>query len=91
MPMAGSESGTGRFIVRSDNAATLAAFIQSAQNDPGMTLVDVIGPAGQPHTAVVDMPFDKARVLEQQFRNAQSQIVIEPDRPLSLFGGPGQA
>jgi rRNA processing protein Gar1 len=91
MHMEGTKTGTGRFIVRSDDAATLAAFLQSVQNDPGMTLVDVIGPAGQPHTAVVDMSEDKAHSLEQQFRDAKSRITIEPDRPLSLFGGQAQA
>jgi hypothetical protein len=87
MPMAEPQAGSGRYIIRSEDSATLAEFIKSLDSEPGMTLVDVIGPAAQPHTAVVDMPHDKARSLEQQFRNAKAQMIIEPDRPLSLFGG----
>jgi hypothetical protein len=87
MPMAEPPAGSGRYIIRSEDSASLTDFIKTVTGEPGMTLVDVIGPAEQPHTAVVDMPHDKARSLEQQFRSAKTQMIIEPDRPLSLFNG----
>jgi rRNA processing protein Gar1 len=87
MPMAEPQAGSGRYIIRSDDSAKLNEFIKSVVSEPGMTLVDVIGPTEQPHTAVVEMSHDKARSLEQQFRNAKTPMIIEPDRPLSLFNG----
>jgi hypothetical protein len=81
-----SGPGSGRYIIRSEDPGELAGFINSISTDPGMELVDLIGPAGQPHTAVVTMPHEKAARLEQSFRTS-NKLTIEPDRPLSLFGG----
>jgi hypothetical protein len=76
---------TIRYIVRArgDNA-TLAEFLAALPNEPGLELVDTIGPAQGPHTAVVAVPADLAPSFEQRFRNSQ-QLMIERDRPLSLF------
>jgi hypothetical protein len=84
-------SGTGRsrYIVRSSDPAQIAAFIESIRSDPGIALIDTIGPAGQPHTAVVAMSDERARALDLQFRTTNQALTIEPDRPLSLFGGSG--
>lgn len=80
----GQESG--RYIVRSDDPGKLAEFLDSLAGASGIEVVDLIGPVGAPHTAVVAMPHEKAVALEQQFRTSNQLLTIEPDRPLSLFG-----
>lgn len=80
-----SGSDTGRYIVRANDPKQLTAFIDDIGRDTGIELLDTIGPAGEPHTVVVAMSQEKAKVLEQHFRNS-NQLTIEPDRPLSLFG-----
>lgn len=77
----------GRYIIRSKESSKLIEFIDSIRGDPSMELLDQIGPSGQPHTAVVAMPYETAISLEQRFR-LSNQLTIEPDRPLSLFGEP---
>ena len=74
-----------RFIIRATgDVAPLASFLDAARVDPGMTLVDLIGPSGAPHTAVIEMNQTTAHLLELRFRETK-QLTIEPDRPLSLF------
>ena len=73
-----------RYIIRSEDAKQLAELIDKIAQDPSIDLLDVIGPAGNPHTAVAAMPHDKARALEHDF-SASKKMFIEPDRPLSLF------
>jgi hypothetical protein len=74
-----------RFIIRATgDVAPLASFLDAARVDPGMTVVDTIGPRGAPHTAVIEMDRATAHRLEQRFRETK-QLTIEPDRPLSLF------
>lgn len=74
-----------RFIIRATgDVAPLASFLDAARVDPGMTVVDTIGPPGAPHTAVIEMDRATADMLEQRFRETK-QLTIEPDRPLSLF------
>ncbi|MEW6373177.1 MAG: hypothetical protein AB1584_19795 [Pseudomonadota bacterium] len=83
MPSPGSE-GNNRYIVRAagDDGA-LASFIDSIRNDPAVRLVDTIGPsAGPPHTVVVETDPATVEKLKQRTLN---QLMIEPDRPLSLF------
>lgn len=85
--MSSISAGTdkGRYIIRSNAPDQLNAFIDSVRDDSNIELVDTIGPAGRPHTAVFTMASDKAASLEQHFRGS-NQLSIEPDRPLSLFG-----
>lgn len=74
-----------RFIVRTRaEGGTLAEFLTELRTDPALELVDTIGPPGQPHTAVVATSADHAPAFEQRFRNSP-HIMIERDRPLSLF------
>ncbi len=74
-----------RFIVRTRaEGGTLADFLTDIQTDPALTLVDTIGPAGQPHTAVVSTSADHAPAFEQRFQHSP-HVMIERDRPLSLF------
>ncbi|NEX62503.1 hypothetical protein [Noviherbaspirillum galbum] len=87
MTTAESITGSGRYIIRSDDVQRLNQVAQAAAIDPSMSLVDAIGPAGQPHTLVIDMPHETAASLVRQFRDAQPRVIIEPDRPLSLFDG----
>jgi len=90
MPEHESQAGHGRYIVRCDEASELADFLKDADSDPGITLLDVIGPRDRPHTAVVDMTHEKAQTLAQRFRD-HHHLIIEPDRPLSLFAGGADA
>jgi hypothetical protein len=83
MSVLNSGSDSGRYIVRSDNPMQLHAFITSIGADPRMALIDTIGPPEQPHTVIVSMPHDMAHTLQERYAN---QLIIEPDRPLSLFG-----
>lgn len=83
MPVLNPGPDSGRYLVRSDNPLQLQGFIASVGSDPRVTLVETIGPADRPHTAVLTMPHDVARTLQQRYAN---QLIIEPDRPLSLFG-----
>lgn len=81
----GTGTQTSRYIIRpADDGAALIDFIARLQVDPRIRLVETIGPPGRPHTAVVETDPVTATQLEQDFRNS-NQLMIEPDRPLSLF------
>jgi hypothetical protein len=83
------KSDSGRYIIQAADPRQLAEFLDEIGKDKDMELLDTIGPAGQPHTAVVAMSQEKANSLEQRFRTSNQQLKIEPDRPLSLFGAAG--
>jgi len=81
-------SRKARYLIHAADGAPLADFLALADVDPEITVVDVIGPHDAPHTAVVEISDDKARVLELHFRSTGTpshQLTIEPDQPLSLF------
>jgi hypothetical protein len=81
-------AGKARYLIHAAGGALLADFLALADVDPEITVVDVLGPRDQPHTAVVEISPDKARVLELHFRSTGTpshQLTIEPDQPLSLF------
>jgi hypothetical protein len=80
-----SGKATGRYIVRAVEPARLSEFVQNLRPDSGIELLDLIGPPGAPHTAVLAMAYDTAKALELHF-STSNQFTIEPDRPLSLFG-----
>jgi hypothetical protein len=83
LPVAGPERM--RYIIRATgDVAPLASFLDSVRLDPGMTLVDTIGPPGARHTAIIDMERATAQLLEQRFSSTH-QLTIEPDRPLTMF------
>lgn len=85
MPLLQTGPGKARFLIRAvGDAVPLADFLASVAADPSISIVDQIGPAGNPHTVVADMSHDQARSLEQRFSQSK-QLMIEPDRPLSLF------
>ncbi|QYF92508.1 hypothetical protein KY495_17415 [Massilia sp. PAMC28688] len=76
---------TIRFIVRARaDDDTLAQFLAGITAEPAFEVVDTIGPAGRPHTAVIAVCADQAPVFEQRFRHSP-HIAIERDRPLSLL------
>jgi hypothetical protein len=76
---------TSRYIIRTvDDGPALAAFIAGLRTDAAIRLLDTIGPNAQPHTAVVETDAATAQRLEQTFRTS-NQLMIEPDRSLSLF------
>jgi len=78
-------SETSRYIIRAaEDGPALAAFIASLPANAAVRLVDTIGPTAQPHTAIVETDAGTAKQLEQAFR-ISNQLMIEPDRPLSLF------
>ncbi|WP_373987893.1 hypothetical protein [Duganella sp. BuS-21] len=81
-----------RFLIHAASGAPLTDFLAVAAIDPGINVVDVIGPRDRPHTAVVEISHDKALQLEQHFRvtgTPSHQLTIEPDRPLSMFDNGG--
>jgi hypothetical protein len=86
MPSSTPAAGSGRYIIRSRDSMQLAELIRRIAADPEIMLIDTIGPPGAPHTCVVTMSPERAAALELQFRTT-NQFTIEPDRPLSLFGG----
>ena len=74
-----------RFIVRARaEGSTLNDFLTMIEASPELEVVDTIGPAGKPHTAVIAVDAQHAPSFEQRFSN-QQQLIIERDRPLSLF------
>ncbi|MCU6497537.1 hypothetical protein LPN04_06985 [Rugamonas sp. A1-17] len=83
-----ASANKARYLIHAADSAPLADFLALADVDPEIDVVDVIGPRDQPHTAVVEISPDKARLLELHFRSAgkpSQQLTIEPDQPLSLF------
>jgi hypothetical protein len=94
MPFPDDASSKARFLVHSQGGAALVDFLALAATDPEIAVVDTIGPRDRPHTAVVEISPDKARVLDQHFRSTSTpnhHLTIEPDRPLSMFdGGPSE-
>lgn len=83
MPATTPEPARERYIISADDPQHLNDFLHSA--DPDIEIIDRIGPDGRPHTLIVSIPGDKAGFLAQRIRST-SQLTIEPDRPLSLFG-----
>ena len=78
--------GTSRFLVHAARGAPLNDFLVAAATDPDIVVLDIIGPQDHPHTALVELTSDKARLLDQHFRltgTLSHQLTIEPDRPLS--------
>jgi len=85
MALLHTEPGKQRYLIHARNGlAAMAEFLASAERDPDIELIDTIGPEGQVHTAVIEISADKAHALEQRFRDS-NQLMIERDRPLSLF------
>lgn len=83
MPVSGTAGPIGRYIVRAaaDDGA-LTRFLDSIGADPALHVLEKIGPASAPHTLVVEADAAAIEGLRQRTRN---QLMIEPDRPLSLF------
>jgi hypothetical protein len=74
-----------RYIIRArETPAAVAAFLASIREDPDIAVVDTIGPPGQAHTAVIEVKDEKALMFERRLSNS-TQLIIERDRPLSLF------
>ena len=83
MPQPLPPAAVSRYIVRAtgDDDA-LARFLAALATEPGVHLVDTIGPsAGPPHTAVVETD---APTAERLRHSSLYQLTIEPDQPLSL-------
>ncbi|HEY0064017.1 MAG TPA: hypothetical protein VGC21_18010 [Telluria sp.] len=74
-----------RFIVRArQEGATLTEFLNTLQDDPHLEVLDTIGPANAPHTAVLAVEPDRVGDFEQRFLHSPT-LMIERDRPLSLI------
>lgn len=76
-----------RFIVRARNEdsalSELTLFLATLEGDLQVELVDKIGPAERPHTAVVEVSPEQVPAFEQRVRNSP-ELMIEPDSPLWL-------
>lgn len=78
-------TGTSRYIIRATgDGPALDVFVANIRAHPAVRLVDAIGPREHPHTVVIETDAATARQLEESFRST-NQLMIEPDRPLSLF------
>lgn len=86
MPVIQAGPGRGRYLVSCVDSDKLSRFVAEARGNPDLQLLDTVGPPGAPHTAVYDMAHDMAAQLQKNFA-ASGELNIEPDRPLSLFGG----
>ncbi|WP_426107795.1 hypothetical protein [Massilia sp. TSP1-1-2] len=74
-----------RFIVRARaEGSTLNDFLTMIRDEPELELLNTIGPEDRPHTAVVATTQEHASAFEQRFRTSP-ELMIERDRPLSLF------
>lgn len=88
MSQAPTAPGKARYLVHAACGTPLTDFLALSETDPEITVVDLIGPRGEPHTAVLEISADTAQRLQRQFRDASPpshQLTIEPDRPLSMF------
>ena len=88
MSHAHTAPGKARYLIHAASGTPLTDFLALAETDPEITVIDLIGPRGQPHTAVLEISEDTAQRLQRQFRDASApthQLTIEPDRPLSMF------
>ena len=88
MSQAPTAPGKARYLVHAADGTPLTDFLALAETDPEIAVVDLIGPRGQPHTAVLDISAETANRLARQFRDTSPpchQLTIEPDRPLSMF------
>lgn len=81
-------STKNRYLVHAARGAPLNDFLAAAATDADIAVIDIIGPRDRPHTALVEVTPEKARLLDQHFRRSGTpahHLTIEPDRPLSLF------
>ena len=88
MSQAHTAPGKARYLVHAACGTLLTDFLALAETDPEITVVDLIGQRGQPHTAVLEISDETAQRLQGQFRDTNTpshQLTIEPDRPLSMF------
>jgi hypothetical protein len=58
----------------------LSALAEQCRLDPEIDLVNVLGPADQPHLLVIETTAERAEQLKQQTPG----LIIEPDTPLHL-------
>lgn len=85
MPVIQGGPGRGRYLVSCTDSGRLSRFVTDARSNPDLRLLDTLGPADAPHTAVYEMAHEMAAQLQKHFA-ASGDMHIEPDRPLSLFG-----
>jgi hypothetical protein len=78
-------AGISRYLIRAAaDGPALAAFIGTVRANSAVRVVETIGPRDMPHTLVIETDTATADGLKESFRTA-NQLMIEPDRPLSLF------
>jgi hypothetical protein len=58
----------------------LSALAERCRIDPEIDLVNVLGPAEQPHLLVIETTAERAEQLKQQAPG----LIVEPDAPLHL-------
>ena len=79
--------GRGRYLVSSASGAKLSTFLSEVGTQPEVKLVEKIGPSEAPHTAVFDMPHEKAAQLEKSFAGV-GELKIEPDQRVKMMDKP---
>jgi len=58
----------------------LSALAEHCRLDPEIDLVNVLGPADQPHLLVIETTAERAEQLKQHTPG----LIVEPDTPLHL-------
>jgi hypothetical protein len=82
MPQSTPSNSPRDYLVRVREAAVLLELVHFIEVDLQTPIARKLGPATEPHTLVVAITDDQAALLRQRFG---SQVIVEPDRPLSLY------
>ncbi len=75
-----AQSQRQRYIVGNAPPPVLSALAEQCRLDPEIDLVNVLGPADQPHLLVIETTAERAEQLKQHTPG----LIVEPDTPLHL-------
>jgi hypothetical protein len=82
MPLEPPVEEPSHYLVRARPPSTLAPLIAHLETNRAGTIVRRMGPAHDPHTLLISTTREQAADLAQRFAGT---IIVEPDRPLSLY------
>jgi len=69
-----------RYVVGNASPQMLSALAEKCRIDSEISLVNVLGPADQPHLLVIETTAERAEQLKQHAPG----LIVEPDAPLHL-------
>lgn len=76
----GAQPQRQRYLVGNAPPHMLFALAERCRMDPGIDLVNVLGPADQPQQLVIETTAERAEQLKQHAPG----LIVEPDAPLLL-------